>query len=111
MHAANRAIVGELGVVHGHVFPYSPRPRTAAARMPQVDRATIQRRAGELRQAGADRRESWLRSLLGQPLSVLAERDGTGHAANFARVALPQGTPPGTILTITPVSLEEGLLR
>ena len=44
MHEANRSIIRELGIVHGHVFPYSPRPRTPAARMPQVDKATIRRR-------------------------------------------------------------------
>ena len=49
MHEASRAIVRELGVVHGHVFPYSPRPGTPAARMPQVDGATIRARAAELR--------------------------------------------------------------
>jgi threonylcarbamoyladenosine tRNA methylthiotransferase MtaB len=110
MHAANRSIVEELGVVHGHVFPYSPRPRTPAARMPQVDKATIRRRAAELRECVADVRERWLRSLIGRPLAVLAEADGTGHAENFARVALPAGTPRGAIVSVTPTRLEAGLL-
>jgi threonylcarbamoyladenosine tRNA methylthiotransferase MtaB len=110
MHAANRSIVRELGIVHGHVFPYSPRPRTPAARMPQVDKATIRRRAAELRETVAEVRESWLRSLLGRPVSVLAEADGTGHAANFARIAVPPGTPRGATVSITPTRLEEGLL-
>jgi threonylcarbamoyladenosine tRNA methylthiotransferase MtaB len=110
MHQANLSIVGELGIVHGHVFPYSPRPRTPAARMPQVDKATIRRRAGELRQAAAEVREAWLGSLLGRPLDVLAEADGTGHAGNFARVAMPAGTPRGVVLTVTPTTLAEGLL-
>jgi len=110
MHRANLSIVRELGIVHGHVFPYSPRPRTPAALMPQVDKATIRRRAAELRAAVADVRESWLASLIGKPLEVLAEADGTGHAGNFARVALPAGTPRGTIVTIVPTRLEEGLL-
>lgn len=110
MHEANLSIVRELGIVHGHVFPYSPRPRTPAARMPQVDKATIRRRAVDLRQTVAEVREGWLRSLIGRPLDVLAEADGTGHAGNFARVTLPAGTPRGTIVTITPTELEEGLL-
>lgn len=110
MQAANRSIVEELGVVHGHVFPYSPRPRTPAARMPQVDKATIRRRAAELRECVAQVRERWLRSLIGRPLAVLAEADGTGHAENFARVALPAGTPRGAIVSVTPTRLEEGLL-
>ena len=47
MHANNLSIVGELGVVHGHVFPYSPRPGTPATRMPQVPAPVIKRRAAE----------------------------------------------------------------
>lgn len=111
MHAANRSIVRELGIVHGHVFPYSPRPRTPAARMPQVDPATIKGRAAELRAEVAGMREAWLQSLVGRELEVLAERDGTGHADNFARVVLPAGTVPGTLVRITPKSLELGLLQ
>ena len=110
MHQANRSIVRELGIVHGHVFPYSPRPRTPAARMPQIDKDTIRLRARELRETVAEVRETWLRSLIGQPLTVLAEADGTGHAANFARVALPPGTVRGSVLTINPTHLAEGLL-
>ena len=109
-HAANVSIVNALGVVHGHVFPYSPRPGTPAARMPQVDRETVKRRAGELREAVGQIRTSWLQSQIGRPLSVLAEADGTGHAENFARVRLPAGTPRGAIVTITPSAIEEGLL-
>jgi threonylcarbamoyladenosine tRNA methylthiotransferase MtaB len=110
-HAANLSIVRELAVVHGHVFSYSPRPGTPAARMPQLDKATIRRRASELRAAAADVRERWLEGLLGTPQTVLAESDGTGHAANFARVALPRGTARGAIVTVTPTRLEEGLLK
>ena len=110
-HAANLSIVRELAIVHGHVFSYSPRPDTPAARMPQVDRAAIVRRAAELRAAVAGMRDDWLRSLLGKPLAVLAEGDGTGHAENFARVALPADAQRGELLTLTPTTLAEGVLR
>ncbi len=109
-HAANRAIIRELAIVHGHVFPYSPRPGTPAARMPQIDRATIKQRANELRAETAAVRSDWLASLVDKPLSVLAERDGTGYAPNFARVELPEGTARGTIVTVTPTKFEDGLL-
>lgn len=109
-HGDNLSLVRELGIVHGHVFPYSPRQGTAAARMPQVDRATIGRRANELRSAVAAAHANWLASLAGQPLRVLAERDGRGYAENFARVATP-GIAPGTIATIIPTACENGLLR
>ena len=52
-----------------------------------------------------------MESLVGAPQVVLAEADGTGHAANFARVVLPAGTPRGALVPITPTSLSEGLLR
>ena len=110
-HAANLSIIAELGIVHGHIFPYSPRPNTPAARMPQVDHATIRHRAAELRAAVATTRTDWLASLVEKPLSILAERDGTGYAPNFARVRLPANTTAGTIVTITPTQIEEGLLR
>lgn len=109
-HQANLSIINELRLVHGHVFPYSPRPGTPAARMPQVDPATIKARAAELRGAVAKQRAEWLESLLGQELEVLAERDGTGHAPNFARVQLPSGTQAGTLVTVTPTRIVEGLL-
>ena len=111
MHAANLSIVRELGIVHGHVFPYSPRPGTPAARMPQLDKATIRRRAADLRAEVGKVREQWLAGLVGRPLSVLAEADGAGHAGNFARVAVPGGTLPGAIVAVTPARVEGALLR
>jgi len=110
MHANTLALIAELDVVHGHVFPYSSRPGTPAARMPQVDPATAKRRAGELRAAIAGQRARWLDSMVGCDLAVLAERDGKGHAANFAPVRLPHGAIPGAVIRITPKRVEEGLL-
>ena len=111
MHAANLSLVHELAIVHCHVFPYSPRPGTPAARMPQVPPAVVRQRAGELRAAAGAVRQAWLASLVGQPLEVLAEADGTGHAPNFARVALPVGTARGSLVTVVPRAVDEGLLR
>ncbi|MDE2619574.1 MAG: radical SAM protein, partial [Sphingomonadales bacterium] len=110
MHMANLAAIDTLGIVHGHVFPYSARAGTPAARMPQVPPGTARTRAGELRAAIARQREAWLGKLIGTPLSVLAESDGTGHAENFARVRLAPDTPRGQIVTVTPDRIVEGLL-
>ena len=79
--------------------------------MPQLAPPLIKARAAQLRARGAEVRTAWLRSLIGQPLSVLAEQGGTGHAENFAPVALPAGTQPGTLTTITPTAIEQGMLR
>ncbi len=110
-HAANLSIIDELDIVHAHVFPYSPRPGTPAARMPQVARDVVKNRAADLRARAAARRASWLQRLVGETLPVLAERDGTGYASNYARVALPSGTAAGMIIDITPREVWEGLLR
>ncbi len=109
-HAANLAIIDDLDIVHAHIFPYSPRPGTPAARMPQVAREEVKARAAELRARSAARRAAWLESLVGETLPVLAERDGTGYAPNYARVALPQGTAAGAIIEVTPSAVREGLL-
>lgn len=110
MHRNSLSIVGELGIVHGHIFPYSPRPGTPAARMPRVDPALVKARAAELRAAVAEERKRWLSAQIGQQLSVLAETDGTGHAENFAPVRLPKGTEPGAIVTVRPQQIVEGML-
>ena len=110
-HADNLSIIGEMNITHLHVFPYSPRPGTPAARMPQLAPTLVKARAAQLRARGAEMRNEWLRSLIGQPLSVLAEQGGTGHAENFAPVSLPAGTPPGTLIILTPTAIEQGMLR
>ena len=110
MHAANLVALHELRIVHGHVFPYSARTGTPAARMPQLAPSLIRERAAELRAAAEQVRTAWLQEQLGHRLAVLAERDGTGHAENFARVRLAPGIPRGTIVTVTPNRIVEGLL-
>jgi threonylcarbamoyladenosine tRNA methylthiotransferase MtaB len=111
MHAASRSIIDALGVVHGHVFPYSPRPATPAARMPQVAPAIARTRAAELRQAVARQRADWLSRLIDTPLSVLAERGGSGHSPQFAPVRLPADTPAGALVTLVPTKIVEGMLE
>ncbi|MEM7666693.1 MAG: MiaB/RimO family radical SAM methylthiotransferase [Pseudomonadota bacterium] len=110
-HADNLSIIRELDIVHGHIFPFSPRPGTPAARMPQLDRALIKARAAELRAAVAERRAAWLDSLVGETLPILAERDCTGYTPSYARVALPEGTEPGEVIDVTIREIEEGLLK
>lgn len=109
-HADNLSIIRELAIVHGHIFPFSPRPATPAARMPQLDRAIIKARAAELRDCVAHQRGAWLAGLVGETLPVLAERDGTGYAPNYARANLPPGTAAGDIVNVTVRGIEGGML-
>ncbi len=90
MFSNSLALLEDCDIVFGHIFPYSPRPGTAAARMPQLDRATIKARADRLRAAAMDRKARWLSQMGGTQQSVLIERDGrTGHAENHALVEIP----------------------
>ncbi|MGY6552464.1 MAG: MiaB/RimO family radical SAM methylthiotransferase [Erythrobacter sp.] len=109
-HADNLSIIRELDIVHGHIFPFSPRPGTPAARMPQLERAEVKARAAELRAAVAAQRSAWLASLIGHDFTILAERDGTGYAPNYARFRLPDGTRAGELVTMAATDIEEGLL-
>lgn len=105
------ALVRDCHVVHGHIFPYSPRRGTPAAHMPQVVPAAIKARAARLRQACADNRARWLASLVGTEQRVLAEGGGThGHAENFAPVRLARSVPRGKIATVRIGGVEKGTL-
>ncbi|HKT78483.1 MAG TPA: MiaB/RimO family radical SAM methylthiotransferase, partial [Sphingobium sp.] len=104
-------LVQDCAIVHGHVFPYSPRAGTPAARMPQVDRATIKARAARLRAACEAQRQGWLEGLIGSAQSVLVERNGTsGHAENFAPVRFTRPQSPSSIVRATITGLENGAL-
>lgn len=111
MFANSLALVEQCHIVHGHIFPYSPRKGTPAARMPQVDRATIKSRAAALREACADNRARWLASLIGTRQNVLVESDGTsGHAENFAPIRLSSPKKRGEIVSATIAGVENKVL-
>ncbi len=100
MAANTLALIDDCDVVFGHIFPFSPRPGTPAARMPQVPGDVAKARAGALRDASARRRAAWLAAQAGSRQQVLIERDGvSGHGANFARIRLPaRAGQAGTII-------------
>ena len=91
-------IIEECGLTHLHVFPFSPRKGTPAARMPQVAGAAIKARAGRLRAAGQAAYERHLASLEGTTQQILVERTGLGRAEGFTLVAIRDGAP-GEIVT------------
>jgi threonylcarbamoyladenosine tRNA methylthiotransferase MtaB len=82
-------LIDDCAIVAAHIFPFSPRPNTPAARMPQVEPELVKARASRLREAGAQRRASWLDSLIGRTLPALIEGEGIGHSDNLAPIALP----------------------
>lgn len=101
MAADSLSIVAACRIVHAHVFPYSPRPGTAAARMPQVAPAVARSRAAAIRALAVEQKFEWLRKLTGSMQRVLVERGGTsGHAENFATVHLAAPATPGSIVDV-----------
>jgi threonylcarbamoyladenosine tRNA methylthiotransferase MtaB len=82
-------LVEECGLTHLHVFPYSPRPQTPAARMPQVGREVVKERATRLREAGEAALARHLSAQVGRTLRVLTERGGVARAADFTKIILP----------------------
>ncbi|HEY1604238.1 MAG TPA: tRNA (N(6)-L-threonylcarbamoyladenosine(37)-C(2))-methylthiotransferase MtaB [Allosphingosinicella sp.] len=88
MHENSLRLVDECDVVMGHIFPFSPKKGTPAARMPQVAPPLVKERARRLREACARRKKAWLEGLVGTRQRVLVEKDGMGHAENFAPVFL-----------------------
>jgi threonylcarbamoyladenosine tRNA methylthiotransferase MtaB len=89
-----------LGVVWLHVFPYSPRPGTPAARMPQVPPAVRRARAQRLRSLGETARAQHLAAHVGRRLDVLVEAPDRGRARDYSPIHLTQPAAPGSIITV-----------
>jgi threonylcarbamoyladenosine tRNA methylthiotransferase MtaB len=87
--AANtRALIADCDIVTAHVFPYSPRPGTPAARMPQVPHDVVKARAAALREVAAARRQAWLTAQVGTRQRALIENNHKGHSDGFAPVRI-----------------------
>ncbi|TCQ24984.1 tRNA (N(6)-L-threonylcarbamoyladenosine(37)-C(2))-methylthiotransferase MtaB [Rhizobium sp. PP-CC-3G-465] len=100
MFAAAGTLAQEAGIASLHVFPYSPREGTPAARMPQHDPSLIRERAARLRAIGEELARDHLTSMVGTTQTVLVESNGTGHTENFTRVATP-GLEPRSLVATT----------
>ena len=81
-------LLEDCDVIAAHIFPFSSRPNTPAARMPQLPREIVKARAARLRGAAAARRTHWLETLVGTVQPVLIENEGKGHTDNFAPVVI-----------------------
>jgi threonylcarbamoyladenosine tRNA methylthiotransferase MtaB len=102
-------LLDECDVIAAHVFPFSPRPDTPAARMPQVAREVVKARAKRLRDAAAERRTRWLDSLIGSVQQVLVENNAKGHSDNFAPVVI-EGSTRGQLLHARVIGREDDTL-
>ena len=110
MAANSLRLIDDCDIVMGHIFPFSPRRGTPAARMPQVDPVLVKERARRLREASARRKAAWLQSLVGTRQQVLVEReDGSGHGESFAPVRVA-GAQLGEVAGAVIRSVEDGVL-
>jgi threonylcarbamoyladenosine tRNA methylthiotransferase MtaB len=96
LFAETLAFVQEADIPFLHVFPYSERPGTPAARMPPVAKPVRRERAAQLRAAGAANAARFYAGLLGSEIAVLAESDSLGHSEHFAPVRI--AAAPGQLL-------------
>jgi threonylcarbamoyladenosine tRNA methylthiotransferase MtaB len=94
-------LVDECGLVYLHVFPFSPRPGTPAARMPQVERAIVKERARRLRERGALALRRHLEREIGTTRRVLAESARAGRTEQFTAVKFANPIEPGKIVERT----------
>jgi len=93
-------LVDECGLTHLHVFPFSPRPGTPAARMPQVVREVVKDRARRLRERGARALARHLDAEIGATRRVLTESQDSGRTEQFTKVLLARPAGPGRILDL-----------
>ncbi len=94
------AFVDEAALPYLHVFTYSERPGTPAARMPTVPEALRRERAARLRAAAVPHAHAFHTALLGRMVQVVAERGGGGHTEHFAPIRLAQSPTPGALLEV-----------
>ena len=97
MFEGTERLVGECGLTWLHVFPYSPRPGTPAARMPQVPGPAIRERAARLRALGEARAAAHAAAQVGREHAVLTESPRMGRTEGFAEVRLGAHRPVGEI--------------
>jgi threonylcarbamoyladenosine tRNA methylthiotransferase MtaB len=101
MFARSLDLVEDCGLTQLHVFPFSPRPGTPAAKMPQLDRAVIKERAQRLRDRGEAALRAHLDAQVGLTHRVLTERGGVARTEQFTAVKLNSPLAPGLFLDLT----------
>ena len=104
-------LVDEARLSFLHVFPFSPRTGTPAAKMPQVARATIKERAARLRAKGASAMAARLSSLVGRDMQLLVEKLGMARTECFAPVHVPHTEEAGTIMRARITSHDGAMLK
>jgi threonylcarbamoyladenosine tRNA methylthiotransferase MtaB len=103
-------LVDDCGLTWLHVFPFSPRAGTPAARMPQVAAAAVRERSARLRAVGASRVAAHLAEMQGRAVRLLMERSDLGRTEGFAQTRVAGDHAPGAIVAARITGQAEGLL-
>ncbi len=104
-------IVEECDLTFLHVFPYSERPGTPAAKMPQVDPVLRKERAARLRTKGDEQLVRFMSFHVKQERQVIVEKDNFGHTEHFAPVRLDQSMEPGSLVRVNTVDVGDKFLN
>ena len=110
MFEQSLALVEECGLTWLHVFPFSPRAGTPAARMPQVGGHAIRERAQRLRAAGTERVRAHLDAMRGREVALLMEKAGLGRTEGFAQTLVAGSHVPGSIVRARVTGAADGML-
>jgi threonylcarbamoyladenosine tRNA methylthiotransferase MtaB len=110
MFARSLDLVEECGLTWLHVFPFSPRAGTPAARMPQVPGPAVRERAQRLRAAGAERVRAHLAAMQGRDVELLMERPDLGRTEGFAQTLVAGEHRPGAVVRARVTGAREGML-
>ncbi len=108
-HTGSLSLIADCGLVHAHIFPFSPRPGTPAARMPQLPPAVARARAAQLRACAAEAHAAFARSFVGQPLDVISE-GGQGITPHGLKLRFREPRARGARLTVVPTGFRDGTL-
>jgi threonylcarbamoyladenosine tRNA methylthiotransferase MtaB len=111
MFGNSMRMVEDCGLTYLHVFPFSARPGTPAARMPQLDRVHIKERAERLRHIGRAALDAYLTSCYGRRIEVLMEKDNVGRTPHYTELALDVSAASGRLLSAAVTGHEAGRLK
>ncbi|MEM6603992.1 MAG: tRNA (N(6)-L-threonylcarbamoyladenosine(37)-C(2))-methylthiotransferase MtaB [Pseudomonadota bacterium] len=102
------AFITEAQIIYAHIFPFSAREGTPAARMPQLQKHVIKERASLLRKAGQDNYNRFVRTLVGQQQNVIAENNKYVRAENFLRINMSNSFKAGDVFPVLISDIKQG---
>ncbi len=100
MFENTKALIDDAGLSYLHIFPFSPRKGTPAARMPQVAKPRVKERAARLRAKGEEALSARMSALVGSEQVLLVEKQGLGRTACFAQARFTGDTQPGQMIRV-----------